>query len=44
MKPQVFAKLMDFFAEGSPTVTSEPVESDTTIKYVKHVKLVAKVL
>jgi len=31
LKPQVFSKILDFFAEGTPVVTDTPTISDTTI-------------
>ena len=31
MKPQLFAKIMDFFGEGGPVVTDEPLVQDTTV-------------
>lgn len=31
LKPQLFSKILDFFAEGKPVVSTEPQVSDTTI-------------
>lgn len=31
LKPQIFSKMLDFFAEGKPVVDDRPVVSDTTV-------------
>lgn len=31
LKPQIFSKMLDFFAEGKPVIDNSPVVSDTTI-------------